>query len=135
LGSNARFGLDTLPYFRSRLGMPGTTLCGPGTFIRQAEKLFNILDVMRGKLFQHLLIPHTLVKRDYNRSIGNTRNGVVNLREPLDEGVQRFSRTPSHDVEIDLIARSRVCTLEVGCELSTQFLPRGESTLKQVHES
>jgi hypothetical protein len=41
---------------------------------------------MRGELFQHLLIPHTLVKRDYNRGIENMRNGVANLREPLDEG-------------------------------------------------
>jgi hypothetical protein len=40
---------------------------------------------MRGELFQHL-IPHTLMKCDYNRSIGNIRNGVTNLREPLDEG-------------------------------------------------
>jgi hypothetical protein len=66
--------------------MLGTTLCGPGAFVRQVEKLCDILDVMRGKFFQHLLIPHTLVKCDYNRSIGNTRNDVVNLREPLDEG-------------------------------------------------
>jgi hypothetical protein len=66
--------------------MPGTTLCGPGAFVRQAEKLRDILDVMRGELFQHLFIPHTLAKCDYNKSIGNMRNGVTNLREPLDEG-------------------------------------------------
>jgi hypothetical protein len=65
--------------------MPGMALCGPGAFVRQAGKLRDILDVMRGELFQHLLIVHTLAKCDYNRSIGNTRNGVVNLREPLDE--------------------------------------------------
>jgi hypothetical protein len=114
--------------------MLGTTLCGPGAFVRQAEKLRDILDVMRGELFQHILIPHTLVKRDYNRSIGNTRNGIVNLREPLDEGAQRFPRTLSHDVEIGLIARSRVYTLKVGYELTAQLLPRGESALRQVQE-
>jgi hypothetical protein len=31
--------------------MLGTTLCGPGAFVRQAEKLRDILDVMRGELF------------------------------------------------------------------------------------
>jgi hypothetical protein len=51
------------------------------------KKLRDILDVMCGELFQHLLIPHTLAKRDYNRSIGNMSNDVANLREPLDEGV------------------------------------------------
>jgi hypothetical protein len=39
--------------------MLGTTLYGPGTFVRQTEKLRDILDVMRGELFQHLLIPYT----------------------------------------------------------------------------
>jgi hypothetical protein len=98
--------------------MPGTALCGPGTFVRHAEKLHDILDVMCGKLFQYLLIPHTLAKHDYNRSIGNMRNCVANLREPLDEGARRFPQTLSHGVEIGLIARPRVCTLEVGCELT-----------------
>jgi hypothetical protein len=99
--------------------MPGMTFCGPGAFVHQAEKLRDILDVMRGELFCHLLIPHTLAKCDYNRSIGNTRNGVANLREPLDEGAQRFPQTLSHGVEIGLIARPHVCTLEVGYELMT----------------
>jgi hypothetical protein len=114
--------------------MPGATLYGPGTFVCRAEKLRDILDVMHGELFQHLLIPHTLAKRDYNRSIGNTRNGIVNLREPLDEGAQRFPWTLSHDLEIGLIARSRVCTLKVGCELMAQLLSRGESALRQNNE-
>jgi hypothetical protein len=92
LGSSARFGLDTLPHFRSRLGMLGMALCGPGAFVRQAGKLRDILDVMRGELFQHLLIVHTLAKCDYNTSIGNTRNGVVNLRELLDEGARMRCR-------------------------------------------
>jgi hypothetical protein len=109
-------------------------LCGPGAFVRQAEKLCDILDVMCGEILHHLLIPHTLVKHDYNRSIGNMRNGVANLRELLDEGAQRFPRTLMHDAEIGLIARPRVCTLEFGCELTAQLLPRGESALKQVHE-
>jgi hypothetical protein len=62
------------------------------------------------------------------------RDGVANLRELLDEGAQRFPRTLTHDMEIDLIARLRVCTLEVGCELMAQLLPRGESAIRQVHE-
>jgi hypothetical protein len=110
--------------------MLGAPICGPSVFVRPAEKLRDILDVMRGELFQYLLIPHTLAKRDYNRNIGNMRNAVVNLREPLDEGAQRFPWTLSHGVEISLIARSRVCTLKVGSELMTQLLPRGESALK-----
>jgi hypothetical protein len=43
---------------------------------------------MCGELLQHLLVPHTLVKCNYNRSIGNERDGVVNLGELLDEGAQ-----------------------------------------------
>jgi hypothetical protein len=61
-------------------------------------------------------------------------NFVVKLREPLDEGAQRFPQTMSHGVEISLIARPCVCTLKVGCELVAQLLPRGESALRQVHE-
>jgi hypothetical protein len=114
--------------------MPGTTLCDPGAFVHQAEKLHGILDAMRDELLQHLLTLHTLAKRDYNRSIRNTRNDVVNLREPLDEGAQRFPWTLTHDVKIGLIARSRVCTLKGGCELMAHLLPRGEGALKQVYE-
>jgi hypothetical protein len=110
--------------------VPGTTLCGLGTFVCQTKKLYDILDAMRGELLHHLLIPHTLAKRDYNRSVGDTRNGVANLREPLDEGAQRFPRTLSHGVEIGLMAPSRVCTLKVHCELTAQLLPRGESALR-----
>jgi hypothetical protein len=77
----------------------GTTLCGPGTLVRQAELLCDILDVMRGELLQHLLIPHTMVKCNHNRSIGDTRNDVANLRKPMNEGAQRFPWTLLHDVE------------------------------------
>jgi hypothetical protein len=38
-------------------------------------------------------------------------------------------------VEVDLIARVSVGTLEVGCELMAQLHPRGEGPLRQFHES
>jgi hypothetical protein len=66
--------------------VPGTALCCPGALVCQGEKLYDILDVMHGELLQHLLIPHTLVKCNYNRSIGDTRNGVANMGKPLNEG-------------------------------------------------
>jgi hypothetical protein len=64
----------------------GTTLCGPGALVHQAEELCDIMDVMCGELLQHLLIPHTLAKCNHNRRIGDTRDGVVNLGKPLNEG-------------------------------------------------
>jgi hypothetical protein len=66
--------------------MPCTAFCGPGILVCQAEKLNDILVVVCGELLQHLLIPHTLAKCNYNRSIENARDGVANLGEPLDEG-------------------------------------------------
>jgi hypothetical protein len=90
LGSNAHIGLGTLPYLWSRRGVLGMALYGPGALVHQVEELCDILDVMRGELLQHLLIPHTLVKCNYNRSIGDTRNGIANLRKPMNEGAQRF---------------------------------------------
>jgi hypothetical protein len=86
LGSSTHFGLDTLPRLWSRWGVLGTALCGPGTLVRLAEELCDILDVMRDELLQHLLIPHTLAKCNHNTSIGYTRNGVANLGKPLNEG-------------------------------------------------
>jgi hypothetical protein len=83
----------------------GTALYGPSAFVRQAEKLYDILDVMHGELLQHLLIPHTLAECNYNRSIGDMRNGVVNLGKPLNEGAQRFPRTLLYGGEIGLITR------------------------------
>jgi hypothetical protein len=85
-GSSAHFGLGTLPRLWRRWGVSGTTLYGLGTPVRQAEELCNILNVMRGELLQHLIIPHTLVKCNHNRSIGDMRNSVVNLRKLLNEG-------------------------------------------------
>jgi hypothetical protein len=87
LGSSSRFRLGTLPRLWSRWGVLGMALYGPGALVRQAEELCDILDVMHGELLQHLLIPHTLAKCNHYRSIGDTRNGVANLRKPLNEGV------------------------------------------------
>jgi hypothetical protein len=66
------------------------TLCSPSALVYQAEELNGILDIMCGELLQCLLIPHTLMKYNHNRCIGYTRDGVVNLREPLDDGAPRF---------------------------------------------
>jgi hypothetical protein len=54
----------------------------------------------------------------------------VNLREPLDEGAQRFPRTVLDGEEVSPIARSRVGTLKVGRELMAQLLPRGQHPLE-----
>jgi hypothetical protein len=86
LGSSTLFKPGTLPHLWSRWGVPGTTLCGPSTLVHQAEELCDILDVMRGELLQHLHIPHTLMKCNHNRSIGDMRIGVANLGKPLIEG-------------------------------------------------
>jgi hypothetical protein len=84
-------------------GVPGMTLYDPDPLDCQTEELHDILDVMRGELLQHLVIPHTLVKCDHNRSIGDTRYGVVNLAKPLNDGAQRFPRMLLLGLEIDLI--------------------------------
>jgi hypothetical protein len=72
--------------------------------------------------------------RDASGSIGDMRNGVVNLEKMLNEGAQRSPQTLLHGVEIGLITRPRVGTLKVGRELMAQLLPGGERALRQVHE-
>jgi hypothetical protein len=49
--------------------------------------LHDILVITCGELLQHLLIPHTLAKCNHNKSIGDARHVVANLRKPLNEGV------------------------------------------------
>jgi hypothetical protein len=105
------------------------TLYGPSALVYQAEELSNILDVMRGELLYHLLIPHILVKCNHNRCIGDTRDGIANLREPVDEGAQRFSQALLDGVEVSLIARSRGGTLKVARELTAQLLLTGQHPL------
>jgi hypothetical protein len=61
---------------------------GSGTAVRQAEELGNVLYVVRGQLLQHLLVPHNLAECNNNRSIGDERDGIVNLGQSLDEGAQ-----------------------------------------------
>jgi hypothetical protein len=107
---------------------------GSGALVHQTEELCDILDVMRGELLQHLLIPYTLVKCNHNKSIGDMRNDVSNMGKSLNEGAQRFPRMMLHDLEIGLITWSRVDTLKIGHELTTQLLPGGERALRQVHE-
>jgi hypothetical protein len=89
---------------------------------------------MCGKLLQHLFIPHTLAKCNYNRRIGDMRDGVANLREMLDEGTQSLSQSLPYPVEVSLIDRSRVGTFEVGRELAAQLSPGGECPLWQDHK-
>jgi hypothetical protein len=118
LSCGSCIGFVILACLRGRCGVPCTTFCGPSALVRQAEELCDILDVMCGKLLQHLLIPHTLVKCNHSRCIGDMSFGVANLREMLDEGTH--SPPPQallYGMEVNLIARSRVSTLEVGREL------------------
>jgi hypothetical protein len=94
------------------------TLCSLGALVRQAEERGHILDVVGGELLQHLLIPYPLTKCNHYKSIGDTRNGIVNLREPLNEGAQGFPRALLDGMEIDLISRPSISALEVGRELA-----------------
>jgi hypothetical protein len=92
-----------------------------GALVRQAEERGHILDVVVGELLQHLLIPYSLAKCNHYRSIGDTRNGIANLREPLDEGAQQFPRALLDGVEIGLVTRLSISALEVGRELVAQL--------------
>jgi hypothetical protein len=74
-----------------------------------------------GELLQHLLIMYSLAKCNYHRSIGDTRNSIVNLGEPLDEGVQGFPRALLDSIEVCLVARPSIRALEVGHELAAQL--------------
>jgi hypothetical protein len=68
--------------------MPGMALCGPRALVCQTEELDDVLHVMCCQLLEHLLVTHTLPKCNNDRSIGDARDGVANLGESLDEGVQ-----------------------------------------------
>jgi hypothetical protein len=69
-----------------------------------------------------------------NKYIGCSRDGVANLREPLDEGAQRLSQALLDRMEVCLVARARIGTLEVGHELKAQLFPRGKGPLGHVDE-
>jgi hypothetical protein len=88
LSSGIYFRLTGLPYLRSRLGVPCTPFCSPDALVRQAEELRDIFHLMGGQLLEHLLISHAMSKSNYNISIGDVGDGVLNLGEPLDEGPQ-----------------------------------------------
>jgi hypothetical protein len=90
---------------------------------------------MGGELLQHLLIPYSLTKCNHYRSIGDTRNGIANLREPLDEGTQGFPRALLDGVEIGQVTRPSISALEVGRELAAQLWPGVEGSLGKIHES
>jgi hypothetical protein len=101
--------------------VPGAALYSLATLVHQAEERRDILDVVGGELLQHLLTPYTLAKYNYHRSIGDTRNGIVNLGEPLDEGAQRFPRALLDGMEVSLVARPSISALKVGRELAAQL--------------
>jgi hypothetical protein len=84
-------------------GVSGVALRCLGALIRQAEERRNILDVVGGELLQHFLISYSLAKCNYHRSIGDTRNGIANLGEPLDEGAQGFPRALLDGMQVSLI--------------------------------
>jgi hypothetical protein len=88
LSSGICFRLAGVPFLWGRLGMPWTPFLSPGAFVRQGKELRDILHIMCGKLLEHLLISHVLSKCDNNRSVRNAGDGVSNLGELLDEGLQ-----------------------------------------------
>jgi hypothetical protein len=121
LGLGPDVGL-ALPF--CRLGdwrVSGMALRSLGTLVRQAKERRNILDVMGGEILQHLLIPYSLVKCIHYRSIEDMRNGIANLREPLDEGAQGFPRALLDGMEIGLVTRPSISALEVGRKLERQL--------------
>jgi hypothetical protein len=61
-------------------------------------------------------------------------DGVANLGEPLDEGVQRLPRTLLDSVEVGLVAWPGVSALKLSRELAAQLWPGVEGSLGQVHE-
>jgi hypothetical protein len=89
----------------------------PSALVHQAEEHGHILDVVGGELLQHLLIPYPVAKCNHYRSIGDTRNGITNLREPLDEGAQGFPWPLLDGVKIGLVTWPSIGALEVGREM------------------
>jgi hypothetical protein len=104
-----------------KLGVLGVTLHHLGTLVRQAEERINILDVVGGELLQYILIPYSLAKCNYHRSIGDTRNGIANLRELLSEVAQGFTQALLDGMEVGLVAQSSIHALKVGLELAAQL--------------
>jgi hypothetical protein len=49
------------------------------------------------------------------------KNGIVNLREPLDAGVHGFPRALLDGAEIGLVTRPSISTLKVGRDLAEQL--------------
>jgi hypothetical protein len=74
-----------------------------------------------GEPLQYLLIPYSLAKCNYHRSIGDTRNVIAIPGELSDEGAWGFPRALLDGVEVGLIARSSISALEVDRELAAQF--------------
>jgi hypothetical protein len=91
-----------------------------GALVCQAKERGHILDVVGGELFQHLLIPYSLAKCNHYRSIGDTRNGIANLRQPLNEGAHGFPQALLDGMEIGLVTQPSIIALEVGHELVAQ---------------
>jgi hypothetical protein len=121
LGLSPSTGLTLPPCYLGDWGVPGVALRSLGTVVRQAEEHRNILNVMGGEFLQHLLIPHSLMKCNHHKSIGDMRNDIANLREPLDKGAQGFPRAFLDGVEIGLVTRSSISALEVDGELAAQL--------------
>jgi hypothetical protein len=121
LGRSPGIGLALSLHLLCDWGMPRAALHCLGALVRQAKERRNILDVVGGELLQHLLIPYSLTKCNYHIIIGDMRNGIVNLREPLDEGAQGFTRALLDGMEISLFAWLSIRTLDVGRELVAQL--------------
>jgi hypothetical protein len=75
------------------------------------------------QLLLHLNISHPLSKGQDDQRRGYERDGVANLREPLDEGPHGLVRLLLHSVEICLHTGALVGTLEIGQELAAKLLP------------
>jgi hypothetical protein len=101
--------------------VPGAALRSLGALVRQAEEQRTILYVVGGELLQHLPIPYSLAKCIHYRGIGDTRNGIAKVREPLDEGAWGFPRALLDGVEIGLVTRPSISALKVGRELAAQL--------------
>jgi hypothetical protein len=64
---------------------------------------------------------YSLAKCIHYRGIGDTRNGIAKVREPLDEGAWGFPRALLDGVEIGLVTRPSISALKVGRELAAQL--------------
>jgi hypothetical protein len=114
--------------------VPSTALGGSGALISQSEECGDVVPIVCGQFFQHLLITYPLAESRDDGSIRDTGDCPTYLGEAGNERSEGLLRLLPYSVEVCLHSVPLVSASEVRHKPRTELFPGADGPWGLIHE-